>query len=504
MRIERPVGLDPATAPTEAAPSAATPGPEAPASPAGPSDRLDAGSAPLAPKAPPASAPTLAALQPPGAASAPSRPAGDIPGARETFAVGSTAMTLVCEGRYNPHTTPARKSAADPELDKWLRASDPGGTTNYENTDFEKLAGKVVDYVNGKVVPRSELEGIFQAIADFFTWLSTGKKPNVLRDAGIRDPGQLKHLTPKQAMLLSRQIAMDILSYNKPAVEKGDDGQLTEQAKKVADPMDKAGVETFFAPDSKGVCRNYAEVVQAVFAVVKALQDPADKSQLNNTFAKFVRDYREEGTPHAWNAFFTVQADGSVLATQIDATWSDTDTPGTAGSGEYAFGANGARAHWLKELVFANAGHQGYDDLLKRFCPDRHAGMSLAGVAKGGGLDALRKALDALPETCRFDAAALMTNDLIKELARPCLQELVQPSMVTFFSGGKAADWDLPLSDKGRAWLTPKALSETIDQMPPYLADVIMRSGLDPDLKKALKEYRGELEKPMTFSRAGV
>lgn len=152
----------------------------------------------------------------------------------------------------------------------------------------------------------------------------------LMADLKIRS---LNHLTPEQAVKLSAAVVQSVSKYSYDDL-KVKPPTRADQAT-VPDLLTE-GIKNKDNPNwtGNGVCRNIASSVKAVFESLKASQ--GELSMLNNTYAVFgggydgagYQDKREDNLTfkmdaggHAWDTFVTIDANGSAVATIIDATW---------------------------------------------------------------------------------------------------------------------------------------------------------------------------------------
>jgi hypothetical protein len=229
-----------------------------------------------------------------------------------------TIVTLVPFSAYAPAGSSKPRPIADPRVAAWLTAREPGTANNFEDSDMAAVRRLVEDYVRGHA--------------------------GALAALGIHD---VRHMTVAQAATLAGLMTIERSTYNDSAL--GYEGSATfhpalqaglarlrrldpelaarQEAGDVAPAgvqlMDSLGVETFLANKAAaedGVCRNYCETFQAVWTTLQDMQRP-EKSKLASTYVKFPM-----GDFHIWPALYTVEADGSIIGTQLDPTWGDTKT----------------------------------------------------------------------------------------------------------------------------------------------------------------------------------
>jgi hypothetical protein len=304
---------------------------------------------------------------------------------KDYVTAGGTKMTTVPNASYNPNTTPKHVVPKDAKLYKFLITPDKGFAKNIENMDKAKVKAQITKYAKDN--------------------------PDVLKRLGITD---IKKMNPKQAIMLASQIAQDISTYNHAAVAKGADGKKTAAAKAIAKKMDAWGLEKFFQADKNGVCRNYSEMVQGLFGCMKEMQSPKSESKLNNCYVK-----QPSSDNHAWNALYTVQPDGSVQVTQVDATWNDNDKPGETNGTDYTIGNKGIRHYNRMKQYFEKTGKRPLKTWQKTWdngegwdCTAMSGKIGMSEVKHAGGIAKLSDAIDALPEPLKVDAYKMLDTDV--------------------------------------------------------------------------------------------
>lgn len=174
-----------------------------------------------------------------------------------------------------------------------------------------------------------ENEGI-RNIANYLENIYFHEHADALESFGITD---IKHMTPKQAVLLASYIPIERIEYSQAQIQWlsmfNAEAQLNDSV-----PIDKL-FEWDHDKSGNGVCRNYAAVAIWVLEAIKMLQEPS-KSLLHNTYALNLQDdYTAEEVPgnvdnHAWNWFINIseQKDGTHLIEWVvlDSTWADSSS----------------------------------------------------------------------------------------------------------------------------------------------------------------------------------
>ena len=240
---------------------------------------------------------------------------------------------------YNPETTPNKIQV--PPLTQQFLESQYGDRRNIEATNISKLSSWVSQFCE--------------------------QNPQLLAELEIDD---IQNLSPKQAILLTSKIVQERLIYSdlQIAVTEGkqsfinfitrgyldsiefklDESTLSklpiiQQNEIRANPeaayqkytvgIDNAPIDQLLERDQQGICRNYAQVVKAIFEVFKNLQDPKN-TQLTNTYCKQFgandKNYnienaaeREIVNNHRWNTFYTVLPNGELEEVVMDVTHTD-------------------------------------------------------------------------------------------------------------------------------------------------------------------------------------
>lgn len=232
---------------------------------------------------------------------------------------GSSFASFTSLEHYSPKVAPSRDIYPVPSyLETTLTDSESGDDT-YQNTIAETGW-------------QSELISV---LADYLDNDPGGQQ--LVENLKIRS---LSHLTPEQAVKLSAAFVQNVSSYT---YEDAGSNQPTRADQSTAPELLKEGVDNRRDPNwaGNGVCRNVASNVKAVFEALKRTQ--AELSMLNNTYCVYgggedgvgYADSRSDSNStmigkrsgHAWNTFATIDSEGSVVATIIDATWAlDKDT----------------------------------------------------------------------------------------------------------------------------------------------------------------------------------
>lgn len=168
-------------------------------------------------------------------------------------------------------------------------------------------------------------EGI-QAIGMYLidTYFTQNKK--ILEKFHVTD---VKHMTPKQAILVASAITMERLQYSMDQVNANTTKNVNEQ-----EINDAVAIDELFQwerdENGNGVCRNYSAVMYGVFEALKALQD-AEKSLLHNTYvltlSSVSSDLPGAVNMHAWNGVVSLTDEG-VHGMVIDTTWADSESSG--------------------------------------------------------------------------------------------------------------------------------------------------------------------------------
>ena len=317
-------------------------------------------------------------------------------GPNEYVTTGGTHIATRTNNTYPPRTTMRRVVPHDRALLIYLEKVDAGDAENVENMHRGLVKQHVLAYANNP------------------------KSAPVLERLGISD---IRNLSPRQAMILCAQIAQDNNVYNDAAVERknGPAGSYTSKARAVQKHMDDLPLQNFFNKSENGVCRNYAEMVQGLFMVLKAMQNPTS-NQLVNTYVKL-----PESQTHMWNAFYTIEPTGNVMVSQVDATWND---PGAGQHGQsegddYTFGRNGVRDYYRLRHLLEGTGNiplerferhldQGMDIGIYQFAGDGQ--ITPWEVRQHGGIAVLNQKIEKLPEPLRVDAYAMLSPTVRNQL----------------------------------------------------------------------------------------
>lgn len=231
----------------------------------------------------------------------------------------SPGEKLVMSGldAFNPRSAPTEKvHPITPFIQDVLIEKHKPGSFTYENTLNE--------------------QGWEKDLFQFADKYISKQKPEWLEELEVE---RMDSLTPKQAIELSMRVVTALTKYKMSDV--GMSGGSTEADKGTALELLQGGQKNIDNPDwqGNGICRNFSDTVMAVFESLKASQ--SRYSRLRNTYcidqsASEGKIYRPSLKPgrsvpysragriikgHAWNAFFTVSAEGGVDTTIIDATW---------------------------------------------------------------------------------------------------------------------------------------------------------------------------------------
>ncbi|MBJ81214.1 MAG: hypothetical protein CMH60_07860 [Myxococcales bacterium] len=305
------------------------------------------------------------------------------------MSAGRTRITTQDNTNYTPRTTTNLVVPHDKILFAYLATQDEGHANNVENMDRRIMKRRIRNYVANPL------------------------SAPVLERLGISN---LRSLSPRQAMLLSAQIAQDHSEYNEDAVERrnGPESSYTDEARRLQSHMDNLPANHFFRESENGVCRNYAELVQAVFLVLQEMQQP-ETNQLLNTYVKLPCS-----RTHMWNAFYTVESNGDVMVSQVDATWND---PGEDGFGEtngkdYTFGRNNVRDYYRQMHLLEGTGNrplEQFESLLDRgldlvFMQIKGNGeIDPTEVQKAGGWSLLNREIEKLPEPAQVEALTILS-----------------------------------------------------------------------------------------------
>lgn len=169
-------------------------------------------------------------------------------------------------------------------------------------------------FLNEKYSDRRNIEAT--DINKLSSWLTNfcEQNPQLLSELEIQD---IYNLSPRKAIFLTSKIVQDRLSYS--------DDQTEE--------LDNAPIDQLLEIDRKGICRNYSQIVKAIFDIFKSLQDP-QTTQLANTYCKQMgsldKDIYNQNSAeehivnnHRWNNFYTVLPSGDIKKVVMDVTWTD-------------------------------------------------------------------------------------------------------------------------------------------------------------------------------------
>jgi len=194
---------------------------------------------------------------------------------------------------------------------------------------FNVLATSMLD--DHKTV---EHEGVC-AVADFLRSYLPERR-ELLQALGITDWQQL---TPKQAILLSAEIATERMKYgegNYPQPKSMSNARFAQVGPDLI-PVHKVLIDGEL-PDGNGVCRNYVAVQIGIFDGLRQLQ-LAGQSKLESTrlFAEsnshlMTAPFEPGFVPgtvegHAWLGV-VCQTENGIYCLQLDPTWADTDAQG--------------------------------------------------------------------------------------------------------------------------------------------------------------------------------
>lgn len=263
-------------------------------------------------------------------------------------------------GDYNPETTPNKIRVSQATQD-FLEA-EYSDKRNIEATNMNNLSSWITQFCE--------------------------QNPQLLSEFKIED---INNLSPKQAILLTSKIVQERLKYSdlqlavKEKTEKEPDGDISSSSSWInrisfgyfvapaktpkyryvtsyeidesrlsklptaqqneirANPeaayqkytvgLDNAPIDQLLERDQQGVCRNYAQVVKAVFDIFKSLQEPST-NKLMNTYCKRMYSFdnefdrknaaeREIVDNHVWNTFYTVLSTGELEEVVMDVTHTD-------------------------------------------------------------------------------------------------------------------------------------------------------------------------------------
>ena len=322
-------------------------------------------------------------------------------GKNDYITQGGTKIEVLLNKDYQPHTTPKMVIPKDAQLFKWLQTRETGYADNVENTNIRKAQTQLFIYAK--------------------------ENPDVMRRFGIKN---IQRLSPRQAILISEQIATDISDYNYAAIAKTFSGATPKGQAELAKKMDQWTVDQYFDNDKDGVCRNYAELVQGIFEGLKGLQQPKSESQLVNSYNK-----QPSSIKHVWNALYTIQPDGVAVVTQVDATWNNYyrtkgEAEGTTDKSkwkndDYTLGADGVRHYNLLKDLIQDTGSRPLKDFLKTFnngarlfdSESRSDGVvTRKEMEYAGGTEALSNAISSLPEVLQPEAYLALAQDVRQSL----------------------------------------------------------------------------------------
>ena len=302
---------------------------------------------------------------------------------------GGTRVRAMSNQDYAPRTTTRRVMPHDKAVHAYLEKFDTGDANNVENMNHRLMKQHILAYAANPL------------------------SAPVLERLGIND---IRDLSPQQAMLLCAQIAQDNHIYNDDAVARtnGPQSAYTSEARSAQTHMDNLPLQQFFKNNENGVCRNYAEMVQGIFIVLKAMQRPAS-SQLVNTYVKL-----PESTNHMWNAFYTIEPSGHVVVSQVDATWNDpsSERHGETDGSDFTFGDHRVRDYFRQKHLLEGTGNrplERFENLLDRgidiFFTELGANGEIAcsEIEKAGGWKILNKEIDRLPAPTQVEAYAMLS-----------------------------------------------------------------------------------------------
>lgn len=216
---------------------------------------------------------------------------------------------------FNPQVAPTDETYALPE---------------FANGHIDKCDGKIAKNINLSTYRETIKDPEWKdKLYSFISSYIEERGAKMAQDIGI---SRLDTLSPKQAIELSTQIVVELTKYNTNYTKK--------KFNKADTPADKSStlelLEEGLAKKGNllwkgnGVCRNFANMVKAVFESLKANQ--TDFNMLRNTYCLYEsrsdfalkrkyskRDEKKAG--HAWNTFLTISQDGETNAVMVDATW---------------------------------------------------------------------------------------------------------------------------------------------------------------------------------------
>lgn len=316
----------------------------------------------------------------------------------------------------------------------------PGGTlvhavgNDYEpRTSANKVVPrdkKLLAYLEDQETGMGKLTNPQQAATELEQW---GRRhPKVLQKLGITD---LRHLSPRQAMGLSQEVATDLVEWAK-AGTLSKDRSIDEQG------LDQTLAARRRGEAEKGACRNFAEATHTTFQILKGMQDPAT-DRLKNTYA-----VDNSGGGHRTTGFVTLEPDGKAMATVVDAAWNNHHTLSEGGKGatDYTF----HRAHndpntsvrygyFLRNMAKA-IGDVDQQKFLDTFDKGDFWGvgagngkLSPAEIKNNGGILALNEALEKLPAWSRGSMLESLRPESLLELN--ALRAQLGQAPVSFTSG---------------------------------------------------------------------
>ncbi|MDP7037895.1 MAG: hypothetical protein QGI45_01950 [Myxococcota bacterium] len=302
---------------------------------------------------------------------------------------GGTRIKAMSNQDYAPRTTTRRVMPHDKAVHAYLEKFDTGDADNVENMNHHLMKQHILAYAANPL------------------------SAPVIERLGIND---IRDLSPRQAMLLCAQITQDNNIYNDDAVERvnGPQSAYTSEARSAQTHMDNIPLQKFFRKNENGVCRNYAEMVQGIFIVLKAMQRPAT-SQLVNTYVKLPESHN-----HMWNAFYTIEPSGHIAVSQVDATWNDpsSERHGETDGSDFTFGDNRVRDYFRQKHLLEGTGNRplerfenmldrGIDILLVKFAADGE--IDCSEIEKAGGWAILNEEIGRLPAPTQVEAYAMLS-----------------------------------------------------------------------------------------------
>ena len=322
-------------------------------------------------------------------------------GPKDYLSADGTFVRPVLNKDYNPVTTTQRVVLRDKTLFAYLREIDPGGVGGYD-VNYEITRPQHLETMDRKEV-REHIE----------KWVASDVGQAALSELDITD---VQNLTPKQAMLFSSRLASSSMKYHKAAWEQSSPSVFTKRALQLQKELDATPLEDLLGGKAKGLCRTFAEVTQGVFEVVKTMQTP-ETSLLRNTYAK-----TQDGYQHHWLAFYTAQADGTVMVSQTDSTWNSKST--SAYGLDFTFGNDDVRDYYRMNTLLRDTGFQVVESFARSLDPDL-ADWPLAGMDSSldsdafevaGGLLKLNDILSAMPKPAQMRAGRLFDPGALAEI----------------------------------------------------------------------------------------